>query len=163
PSCLAAPARLSGRRSDSPGSGSSPRFRPRAALCPPSCRHQSLPSASRSAWPSAFWAGFTQQSAGPLCNRPRLCAMSDAGPVLPGENLSRVYPDGEVQALRGVSLAINRGESVAITGPSGCGKSTLLHILGGLDRPTSGTVYFEGQPLHALDLDAYRARRVGFV
>jgi ABC-type lipoprotein export system ATPase subunit len=86
-----------------------------------------------------------------------------ATPILRGENLTRVYPDGNVQALRGVSLAVQRGESVAITGPSGCGKSTLLHLLGGLDRPTSGEVVFEGVSLAALDLDAYRARKVGFV
>ncbi len=84
-------------------------------------------------------------------------------PILRGENLTRVYPDGNVQALRGVSLAVQKGESVAITGPSGCGKSTLLHLLGGLDRPTSGEVVFEGISLAAFDLDAYRARKVGFV
>ena len=89
--------------------------------------------------------------------------MSDAGPLLKAEGLTRIYPDGAVRALRGVSLAVTAGESVAITGPSGCGKSTLLHLLGGLDRPTSGEVYFEGTPLGALDLDAFRARRIGFV
>jgi putative ABC transport system ATP-binding protein len=83
--------------------------------------------------------------------------------ILRGENLVRIYPDGNVQALRGVSLSVRKGESVAITGPSGCGKSTLLHLLGGLDLPTSGEVTFEGVPLTALDLDAYRARKVGFV
>jgi putative ABC transport system ATP-binding protein len=77
--------------------------------------------------------------------------------------LTRVYPDGEVHALRGVSLAVARGESVAITGPSGCGKSTLLHLLGGLDRPTSGEVFFEETPLRSLDADSFRAHRVGFV
>src|SRR3954462_3440089 len=91
--------------------------------------------------------------------------MNEAGvvPLLRGEGLTRTYPDGDVQALRGVSLAVQRGESVAITGPSGCGKSTLLHLLGGLDRPTSGRVEFAGTPLDALDLDAFRARQVGFV
>jgi putative ABC transport system ATP-binding protein len=73
------------------------------------------------------------------------------------------YPDGNVQALRGVTLAIAAGEFVAITGPSGCGKSTLLHLLGGLDRPTAGEVCFRDQPLSRLDLDTYRAREVGFV
>ncbi|HWE40522.1 MAG TPA: ABC transporter ATP-binding protein [Isosphaeraceae bacterium] len=89
--------------------------------------------------------------------------MSDVEPLLRAEGLVRDYPDGDVHALRGVSIAVGRGEWVAITGPSGCGKSTLLHILGGLDRPTSGEVYFEGAPLAALDLDAFRARRLGFV
>ena len=85
------------------------------------------------------------------------------GPLLRAEGLTKVYPDGDVRALRGVSLAIEPGESVAITGPSGCGKTTLLHLLGGLDRPSAGEVYFEGTPLARLDLDAFRARRLGFV
>ncbi len=89
--------------------------------------------------------------------------MSEAEAMLEAHDLVRVYPDGDVQALRGVSLAVTRGESVAITGPSGCGKSTLLHLLGGLDRPTSGEVRFEGTPLGALDLDGFRARKIGFV
>ena len=88
--------------------------------------------------------------------------MSD-DPLLRCDNLVRTYPDGDVRALRGVSLEVRRGESVAITGPSGCGKSTLLHLLGGLDRPTSGEVYFEGNALGSLDLDAFRARHLGFV
>ncbi|HZW31718.1 MAG TPA: ABC transporter ATP-binding protein [Isosphaeraceae bacterium] len=79
------------------------------------------------------------------------------------EGLVKHYPDGNVQALRGVTLAIAAGEFVAITGPSGCGKSTLLHLLGGLDRPTAGEVSFRDQPLARLDLDTYRAREVGFV
>src|SRR3954451_15169632 len=90
-------------------------------------------------------------------------AAPSAGPLLRGRELARVYPDGDVLALRGVSLTVARRESVAITGPSGCGKSTLLHLLGGLDRPTSGEVEFEGVPLAALDLDLYRARKIGFV
>ena len=86
-----------------------------------------------------------------------------AGPLIRCENLVRTYPDGEVRALRGVSFAVNRGESVAITGPSGCGKSTLLHLLGGLDKPTSGVVEFNGKPLSAIDPDSYRAHEIGFV
>jgi len=84
-------------------------------------------------------------------------------PILRVQDLVRIYPDGEVHALRGVSLAVARGESLAITGPSGCGKSTLLHLMGGLDRPTSGEVFFEGKPLASYDLDSFRARRLGFV
>ncbi len=76
-------------------------------------------------------------------------------PILRAEGLVKHYADGDVQALRGVSLAIEAGEFVAITGPSGCGKSTLLHLLGGLDRPTAGEVQFRGQPLSRLDIDEY--------
>ena len=61
-----------------------------------------------------------------------------AVPVLRGEGLSKIYPDGKVAALRGVSIRVAEGESVAVVGPSGCGKTTLLHLLGGLDRPTEG-------------------------
>jgi putative ABC transport system ATP-binding protein len=84
-------------------------------------------------------------------------------PILRCESLTRVYPDGDVRALQGVTLAVQARESVAVTGPSGCGKSTLLHLLGGLDTPTSGRVEFEGKPLSAFDPDEYRARQVGFV
>jgi len=88
---------------------------------------------------------------------------ASAAPLLRAERLVKHYPDGNVQALRGVSLEISAAESVAITGPSGCGKSTLLHLLGGLDRPTSGEVYFRGQSLAKLDIDHFRAHEVGFV
>jgi ABC-type lipoprotein export system ATPase subunit len=86
-----------------------------------------------------------------------------AAPLLKTQALAKYYPDGHVQALRGVSLEINEAESVAITGPSGCGKSTLLHLMGGLDRPTQGDVFFRGKALSQLDIDAFRAREVGFV
>ncbi|HEX2029618.1 MAG TPA: ABC transporter ATP-binding protein [Nitriliruptorales bacterium] len=80
----------------------------------------------------------------------------------------RSYPlDGvEVHALRGVSFTIRRGEYVAIAGPSGSGKSTLLHLLGALDRPTTGVVRFDGRDLDDLgdgELAALRNQRVGFV
>ena len=84
-------------------------------------------------------------------------------PLIQVDRVERTYPDGDVRALRGVSLHVMPGESVAITGPSGCGKSTLLHILGSLDLPTSGTVAFNGKDLRTLDHDDYRARQIGFV
>jgi putative ABC transport system ATP-binding protein len=84
-------------------------------------------------------------------------------PILETVGLERTYSDGQVHALRGVSLTVADREFVAITGPSGCGKSTLLHLLGGLDRPTVGEIRFRGSSLRTLDLDTYRARRVGFV
>lgn len=71
-----------------------------------------------------------------------------------------------IDVLRGVSLAVNRGETLSITGASGAGKSTLLHILGGLDRPTGGAVQLEGRDLYRLSAAArteIRATRVGFV
>ncbi|MGZ3391757.1 MAG: ABC transporter ATP-binding protein [Isosphaeraceae bacterium] len=84
-------------------------------------------------------------------------------PLLRAEGLTKTYPDGEVQALRGVSLNVEQNEAVAIMGPSGCGKSTLLNLLGGLDRPTGGEIYFRGTPLSRIDRDQYRAREIGFV
>jgi putative ABC transport system ATP-binding protein len=84
--------------------------------------------------------------------------------VLRVENVVRTYSDGEVTALADVSLEIRRGEYVAIMGQSGSGKSTLLNMLGTLDVPTSGELYFEEQPLSQLnDLDAFRAKKIGFV
>jgi putative ABC transport system ATP-binding protein len=80
------------------------------------------------------------------------------------EHLTKVYPDGHVNALRDVNLEIRRGEYVAIMGPSGSGKSTLLSMLGALDRPTSGDVYFEGKALSKMgNLDAFRNAKIGFV
>jgi putative ABC transport system ATP-binding protein len=88
--------------------------------------------------------------------------MSDV-PLIRGERLVRTYPDGNVHALRGVSIEVREGESMAVTGPSGCGKSTLLHLLGGLDHPTTGVVMFRGKALEKIDSDSYRARSIGFV
>ena len=91
-----------------------------------------------------------------------------AGPILEARNLTKNYHLGsrEVQALRGVSLQVRRGEFVAIMGPSGSGKSTLLQLLGGLDRPTSGEVVLDGEVISRLkDAQATRLRRekTGFV
>jgi putative ABC transport system ATP-binding protein len=82
--------------------------------------------------------------------------------------LHKVYATGQIQfqALRGISLAIERGDYVAVMGPSGSGKSTLLHLLGGLDRPSKGSVRVGGQELESLDetrLARFRRRNIGFV
>ena len=72
----------------------------------------------------------------------------------------------ELHILKGVNLSVRRGELLAIAGPSGVGKSTLLHILGGLDRPTAGEVYYEGVEISRLpegELAAFRNQTVGFV
>lgn len=78
--------------------------------------------------------------------------------------LGKTYPDGSVNALVDVTVTIAQGEYVALVGASGSGKSTLLNMLGALDRPSAGEVYFEGQPLSAIrDLDGLRAQKIGFV
>jgi putative ABC transport system ATP-binding protein len=85
--------------------------------------------------------------------------------VLELSDVRKTYSGG-VQALRGVSLAIERGELTAIVGPSGSGKSTLLHLMGMLDRPSSGTIAVEGRDLSGLgddELAGLRATRIGFV
>jgi putative ABC transport system ATP-binding protein len=90
--------------------------------------------------------------------------MTDA-PVLELRDVRKTYPGG-VEALRGVSLAVDRGELTAIVGPSGSGKSTLLHVMGTLDRPSAGTVSIEGRDLSRAgddELAGLRATRIGFV
>lgn len=80
------------------------------------------------------------------------------------DRLTKFYPDGDVRALRGVSFEIRRNEYVAVMGPSGSGKSTLLNLLGGLDQPTQGEVYFEGVALSVMpSLDRYRSEKLGFI
>lgn len=84
--------------------------------------------------------------------------------LLCAEGLSMFYADGRVQALDDLSFHIARGDYVAVMGPSGSGKSTLLNMLGALDRPTSGEVYFEGKPLAEFyPWDRFRCEQVGFV
>jgi putative ABC transport system ATP-binding protein len=83
-------------------------------------------------------------------------------------NLTKIYGTGDtaVTALDHVTLQVNPGEFVAVMGPSGCGKSTLLHLLGGLDRPTSGFVMIAGQNLSDLSdvkLTEVRRRKIGFI
>ncbi|MEM1355820.1 MAG: ABC transporter ATP-binding protein [Planctomycetota bacterium] len=95
---------------------------------------------------------------------------ADAPPLLVVEGLSKSYPsaaDGPpVDVLSGVTLSLDRGESVAVVGPSGCGKSTLLNILGTLDTATAGTVRFLGQDLASMTQKQrarLRAQSIGFV
>lgn len=88
--------------------------------------------------------------------------------ILRVENLSKVYGEGEnqVQALKEVNLSIDEGEFVVIIGASGSGKSTLLHLLGGLDRPSSGKVIIDGKSIYDYnddDLSIFRRRKVGFI
>ncbi len=88
--------------------------------------------------------------------------------ILQTSNLKKIYGSGDtaVHALDGVSFSVDKGEFVAIVGTSGSGKSTLLHMLGGLDRPTSGSVTVDGQKLFSLkedDLTVFRRRKIGFV
>ncbi len=88
--------------------------------------------------------------------------------LLKVENLTKVYGRGEneVRALDGVSFTVEKGEHVAIVGPSGSGKSTLLHILGGVDRPTSGEVFLNGKSVFSStdeQLAIFRRREVGLI
>ncbi|MGA2066136.1 MAG: ABC transporter ATP-binding protein [Thermoguttaceae bacterium] len=86
------------------------------------------------------------------------------GVLLRAEHLTKLYPDGQVNALVDVTLEIRRGEYVAVMGPSGSGKSTLLNMLGALDRPTSGETYFEGRPMSQIpNWNRLRAQKIGFV
>ena len=88
--------------------------------------------------------------------------------ILRTEKLIKTYGQGEaqVQALKGVDLSVNKGEFLSIVGTSGSGKSTLLHMLGGLDRPTSGKVIIDGKDIFSLkdeELTIFRRRKIGFV
>jgi len=88
--------------------------------------------------------------------------------ILQTHDLKKIYGDGEntVHALAGVNLHVETGEFVAIVGTSGSGKSTLLHMLGGLDRPTGGTVTIDGKDIFSLseeELTIFRRRKIGFV
>ncbi|MGQ7830844.1 ABC transporter ATP-binding protein [Altererythrobacter sp. Z27] len=89
-------------------------------------------------------------------------------PAFTGRGLRKTYITGETQvhALRGVDFEIHKGEVLVLLGPSGSGKSTLLNIVGGLDRPTEGTLHYEGVELTALDdadLTQFRRRQIGFI
>ncbi|MDY6355887.1 MAG: ABC transporter ATP-binding protein, partial [Catonella sp.] len=88
--------------------------------------------------------------------------------ILQTKGLSKVYGTGEtaVHALENANLSVEKGEFLAIVGTSGSGKSTLLHLLGGLDRPTSGIVTVDGTDIYSLKDEAltiFRRRKIGFV
>ena len=88
--------------------------------------------------------------------------------ILEAKNLRKIYGDGEtaVHALDGVNISVEKGEFLAIVGTSGSGKSTLLHMLGGLDRPTDGSVTVDGKDIFSLkneELTIFRRRKIGFV
>lgn len=88
--------------------------------------------------------------------------------ILKVENLTKTYGKGDnlVRAVDNISFSIEKGEFVAIVGSSGSGKSTLLHLIGGVDRPTSGKVYIEGKDIYSLNDDAlaiFRRRQVGII
>lgn len=88
--------------------------------------------------------------------------------MLKAKNIHKTYNNGKkaLQVLKGIDLEIEKGQFIAIVGPSGAGKSTLLHILGGLDSPTQGKVFFAGEDIYRLDdvlLDRIRNERIGFV
>jgi lipoprotein-releasing system ATP-binding protein len=88
--------------------------------------------------------------------------------MLRADNIHKIYKDGkrELHVLKGVSLDLRKDDVIAVVGPSGAGKSTLLHILGGIDRPTSGKVFLDNSDFYSMD-DAKRARfrnqKIGFV
>lgn len=88
--------------------------------------------------------------------------------ILRVENLTKVYGKGEneVRAVDGISFSVEKGEFLAIVGASGSGKSTLLHLLGGVDRPTSGKVFIDGKDIYTLNdenLAIFRRRQVGLI
>ncbi|PYR56154.1 MAG: hypothetical protein DMF85_17495, partial [Acidobacteria bacterium] len=100
-----------------------------------------------------------------MCNE-HLFRNPGVGVTVRGVSKSYRVAAGDVHALRESSWEVRKGEAVAIMGPSGCGKTTLLNLLGGVDRPTSGTILVDGQDLTAMNeraLELHRLRRVGFV
>jgi ABC-type lipoprotein export system ATPase subunit len=90
--------------------------------------------------------------------------MVEANPLVRLENVSRVFDDGAVTALRDINLSVAPGEFTVIVGPSGSGKSSLIHIMGGFDTPSAGTVYWKGSPV--LDQRSWtklRRKEIGFI
>ena len=93
-----------------------------------------------------------------------MCCVMNKPIIIDAKNISKFYKDGQVKAVDNISLQIYSGEILAIRGPSGSGKSTLLHLLGGLDSPTNGTVFFNGKPIQEVcHLKGFRVKNMGFV
>ncbi len=112
---------------------------------------------------SAFSASEQLESSVPQ-SRAGIEGWVEVAPLLQVEGVSRFFADGNVTALREVSLRIEVGEYVALVGKSGSGKSTLLNLLGGLDRPTAGSIRFRGRDLSKSgDLAKFRSSQLGFV
>src|SRR5213080_2352681 len=98
----------------------------------------------------------------------RRCAMSEPSPLLSARDLHKTYVIGRrtVEVLRGVNLTVERGELLALRGASGAGKSTLLHLLGGLDTPNRGEIWFLGKNIarmSGLGRSRWRNKKVGFI
>jgi putative ABC transport system ATP-binding protein len=133
----------------------------------------SLPWRRRAPATAAFTATLDRAHGRPAAwpgagSRPIPSSGEAMQPILEAHDLTKVYALGKttVEALRGVSLSVGAGEFVALMGPSGSGKSTLLQLLGGLDRPTTGSVVFEGRDLGRLSdgqASKVRRERTGFV
>jgi putative ABC transport system ATP-binding protein len=89
--------------------------------------------------------------------------------ILKTENLHKIYAEGtsmEVHALRGVNIEIKKGEMVAFMGPSGCGKTTLLNLLGGIDKPSTGRIFINGQDINELldtEITEFRLHNIGYI
>lgn len=84
--------------------------------------------------------------------------------IVEAKNISKIYKDGQVKAVDNISLPIYSGEILTIRGPSGSGKSTLLHLLGGLDSPTNGTVFFNEKPIQEVcRRRGFRVKNMGFI
>jgi lipoprotein-releasing system ATP-binding protein len=98
----------------------------------------------------------------------RYCSGRVPGPFIQVRDLAKLYPSGksEIVVFNGLNLDVERGEMLALVGESGAGKSTLLHLLGGLDTPSNGTIYYEGTEITGLadwEKADFRNRKIGFV
>ncbi len=93
-----------------------------------------------------------------------MCCAMNKPIIVEAKNISKIYKDGQVKAVDSASLQVYAGEILTIRGPSGSGKSTLLHLLGGLDSPTNGTVFFNEKPIQDVCRQpGFRVKNMGFV